>query len=175
MIFLDFLLNLLLFKLRKRAICVKKIYPSSHTPLRQLADFPSLIYPLSIPYLSLIYPLSIPYLPLIYPLSTPYLSLILRHILGCASSPTFLRLSIPYLSLIYPLSIAYPSSHTRLCQLADFPSLIYPLSIPYLPLIYRLSFVTYSAVPARRLSFAYPSLKVRSSFAEGSVRNNYEF
>ena len=62
-----------------------------------------------------------------------------------------LRLSIPYLSLIYPLSI------------------------PYLPLIYRLSFVTYSAVPARRLSFAYPSLKVRSSFAEGSVRNNYEF
>ncbi|WP_454975051.1 hypothetical protein [Capnocytophaga bilenii] len=39
--------------------------------------------------------------------------LILRHILGCASSPTFLR-----------LSFAYPSSHTRLRQLADFPSLI---------------------------------------------------
>ena len=68
MIFLDFLLNLLLFKLRKRAICVKKAlsfaqgslilrssfaylsliyplsiaYPSSHTRLCQLADFPSL-------------------------------------------------------------------------------------------------------------------------------------
>ncbi|WP_454986202.1 hypothetical protein [Capnocytophaga bilenii] len=36
----------------------------------------------------------------------------LRHILGCASSRTFLR-----------LSFAHPSSHTRLCQLADFPSL----------------------------------------------------
>jgi len=31
-----------------------------------------------------------------------------------------------------------------------------------------LSFVTYSAAPARRLSFAYPSLILRSSFAEGS-------
>ena len=58
MIFLDFLLNLLLFELGKCAICVKKalsfgasrtgFYPSvraaqaSHTQLRQLADFPSL-------------------------------------------------------------------------------------------------------------------------------------
>ena len=58
------------------------------------------------------------------------------------------RLSIAYLSLIYPLSIPYLS-------------LIYPLSIAYLPLIYRLSFVTYSAVPARRPSFAYPSLILR--------------
>jgi len=108
MIFLDFLLNLLLFKFEKRAICVKKAlsfaylsfilrlsfvtysavparrlsfaYPSSHTRLCQLADFPSLnlrstfAYPslilrLSFAYLSLIYPLSIPYLSLIYPLS----------------------------------------------------------------------------------------------------------
>ena len=30
-----------------------------------------------------------------------------------------------------------------------------------------LSFVTYSAAPARRLSFAYPSLILRSSFAQG--------
>ena len=33
----------------------------------------------------------------------------------------------------------------------------------------RLSFVTYSAAPARRLSFAYPSLNLRSTFAEGIV------
>jgi len=58
MIFLDFLLNLLLFKLRKRAICVKK------------------------------------------DLSFAQGSLILRHILGCASSPTFLRLSFAQGSLI---------------------------------------------------------------------------
>ena len=117
MIFLDFLLNLLLFKLGKRAICVKKalsfvtysavparrlsFVTYSAVPARRLSfAYPSLILRLSIPYLSLIYPLSIPYLSLIYPLSTPYLP------------------------LIYPLSIAYPSSHTRLCQLADFPSLI---------------------------------------------------
>ena len=115
MIFLDFLLNLLLFKFGKRAICVKKAlsfaylsfilrlsfaYPSSHTRLCQLADFPSLILRLSFAYPSLILRLSIPYLSLIYPLSTPYLSLILRHILGCASSPTFLRLSSAQGSLI---------------------------------------------------------------------------
>ena len=29
---------------------------------------------------------------------------------------------------------------------------------------------TYSAVPARRLSFAHPSLNLRSRFAQGSVR-----
>ena len=33
----------------------------------------------------------------------------------------------------------------------------------------NLSFVTYSAAPARRLSFAYPSLIVRSSFAYHSL------
>ncbi len=76
-------------------------------------------------------------------------------------------------------------------------SFILRLSIPYLPLIYRLSFVTYSAVPARRLSFAYLSLIYPLSipylsliyplsipylsliyplsFAQGSVGNNYEF
>ena len=93
MIFLDFLLNLLLFKLGKRAICVKKAlsFAQGSLILRLSIAYLSLIYPLSIPYLSLIYPLSIPYLSLIYRLSTPYLSLILRHILGCASSPTFLR------------------------------------------------------------------------------------
>ena len=32
-----------------------------------------------------------------------------------------------------------------------------------------LSFVTYSAAPARRLSFAYPSLNLRSSFAQPSL------
>ena len=71
MIFLDFLLNLLLLKFGKRAICVKKA--------------------LSFAQGSLILRLSFAYPSLIYPLSTPYLSLILRHILGCASSPTFLR------------------------------------------------------------------------------------
>ena len=145
MIFLDFLLNLLLFKFGKRAICIKKA--------------------LSFAYLPLIYPLSTPYLPLIYPLSIAYPSshtrlcqladfpsLILRHILGCASSPTFLRLSFAYPSLILRLSFAYLSLIYRLST--PYLSLIYPLSIPYLPLIYHLSFVTYSAVPARRLSFA---------------------
>jgi len=102
MIFLDFLLNLLLFKFGKRAICIKKALSFA---------YPSLILRLSFAYLSLIYRLSIAYLSLIYRLSIAYLSLIYP-------------LSIPYLSLIYPLSIAYPSSHTRLCQLADFPSLI---------------------------------------------------
>ena len=29
---------------------------------------------------------------------------------------------------------------------------------------------TYSAAPARRLSFAHPSLNLRSTFAQGSVR-----
>ncbi|WP_198144785.1 hypothetical protein, partial [Capnocytophaga sp. oral taxon 332] len=53
-------------------------------------------------------------------------SLILRHILRCASSPTFLRLSFAYPSLILRLSIPHLS-------------LIYPLSTPYLPLIYPLS------------------------------------
>ena len=67
MIFLDFLLNLLLFKFGKRAICVKKRFI-----LRLSIAYLSLIYPLSIPYLSLIYPLSIPYLSLIYPLSIAY-------------------------------------------------------------------------------------------------------
>ena len=125
MIFLDFLLNLLLFKFGKRAICIKKalsFVTYSAAPARRLSfaypslilrlsfAYPSLIYPSSIAYLPLIYPLSTPYLPLIYPLSIPYLSLIYP-------------LSTPYLSLIYPLSITYPSSHTRLCQLADFPSL----------------------------------------------------
>jgi len=126
MIFLDFLLNLLLFKFGKRAICVKKalsFVTYSAAPARRLSfaypslilrlsfaypslilrlsfAYLSLIYRLSTPYLSLIYPLSTPYLPLIYPLSTPYLSLILRHILGCASSPTFLRLSFAQGSLI---------------------------------------------------------------------------
>ncbi|WP_448826286.1 hypothetical protein [Capnocytophaga bilenii] len=50
------------------------------------------------------------------------------------------------------LSFAYPSLILRLS--IAYLSLIYRLSTPYLPLIYRLSFVTYSAVPARRLSFA---------------------
>lgn len=58
MIFLDFLLNLLLFKFGKRAICVKK--------------------DLSFAQGSLILRLSIPYLPLIYPLSIAYLSLKVR-------------------------------------------------------------------------------------------------
>ncbi|MBO1884180.1 hypothetical protein J4N46_07055 [Capnocytophaga sp. Marseille-Q4570] len=71
-------------------------YPSSHTRLCQLADFPSLIYPLPIPYLSLTYPLHIPYLSLTYPLPIPYLSL------------TY-PLPIPYLSLTYRLSIAQGS------------------------------------------------------------------
>ena len=51
------------------------------------------------------------------------------HILGCASSPTFLR-----------------------CE---------PHSL--------LSFVTYSAT-FLRLSFAYPSLNLRSTFAEGLLK-----
>ena len=40
----------------------------------------------------------------------------------------------------------------------------------------RTSF-TYSAAPARRLSFAHPSLKVRSTFAQGSLGEimNFEF
>ena len=121
MIFLDFLLNLLLFKFGKRAICVKKRFI-----LRLSIAYLSLIYPLSIPYLSLISPLSIA-----YPSSHTRLcqladfpSLILRHILGCASSPTFLRLSFAYPSLILRSSFAYPS-------------LIYPLSTPYLSLILR--------------------------------------
>ena len=40
--------------------------------------------------------------------------LILRHILSCASSPTFLRLSFAYPSLILRLSFAYPSLILRL-------------------------------------------------------------
>jgi len=83
MIFLDFLLNLLLFKLGKRAICVKKALSFAYL---------SFILRLSFAYPSLIYRLSIAYLSLIYRLSIAYLSLIYRHILGCASSPTFLRL-----------------------------------------------------------------------------------
>ena len=38
-----------------------------------------------------------------------------------------------------------------------------------------LSFVTYSAAPARRLSFAYPSLNLRSTFAEGSLALRVKF
>jgi len=43
--------------------------------------------------------------------------------------------------------------------------------------LFNLSFVTYSAAPARRLSFAYPSLILRSSFAQPSLRRilNFEF
>ena len=111
MIFLDFLLNLLLFKFEKRAICVKKLYSS-----------------------------------LIFRLFFAYLSLILRHILGCASSPTFLRLSIPYLSLTYPLHIPYISLTYPLH--IPYLSLTYPLHIPYLSLTYP-------------LPIAYLSLKVR--------------
>ena len=121
MIFLDFLLNLLLFKFGKRAICIKKalsFVTYSAAPARRLSfAYPSLILRLSFAYPSLILRLSFAYPSLI------------------------LRLSFAYLSLIYRLSTPY------------LP-LIYPLSIPYLPLIYHLSFVTYSAVPARRLSFA---------------------
>ncbi|WP_454975803.1 hypothetical protein [Capnocytophaga bilenii] len=55
------------------------------------------------------------------------------------------------------------ASHTRLRQLADFPSVrfIFRSSFAHPSLILRSSFVTYSAVPARRLSFAEPSLRVR--------------
>ena len=74
------------------------------------------------------------------------MSILLCHIFGCASLLTFV------------ISSPYPSSHTRLRQLADFPSLILRLSFAYPSLNLRLSFVTYSAAPARRLSFAEGSL-----------------
>jgi len=42
-----------------------------------------------------------------------FLLFFVRHILGCASSPTFLRLSFAYPSLILRLSFAYPSLIVR--------------------------------------------------------------
>ena len=51
----------------------------------------------------------------------------------------------------YPSVRAAQASHTRLCQLSD-------LSFAYPSLNLRSTFVTYSAVPARRLSFAQGSL-----------------
>ena len=53
----------------------------------------------------------------------------------------------------YPSVRAAQASHTRLRQLADFPSLNL-----------RSTFVTYSAVPARRLSFAQGSLEEIMNF-----------
>ena len=51
------------------------------------------------------------------------------------------------------------------------------LSFAYPSLKVRSTFVTYSAAPARRLSFAYPSLNLRSTFAQGSLGEimNFEF
>ena len=65
-----------------------------------------------------------------------------------------LHLSFTYPSLILRLSFAYYAPHT----LSNFQSLTKLFNL-------RLSFVTYSAVPARRLSFAYPSLILRSRFS----------
>ena len=63
----------------------------------------------------------------------------------------FRGLSSPYFPLTFPLLSPY------------FP-LIFPLSSPYLPLIFPLS------SPYLPLIFAYPSLNLRSTFAEGSER-----
>ena len=145
-------------------------YPSSHTRLRQLADFPS------------------SHTRLCQLADFPSSHTQLRQLANFPSSHTRLCQLTDF-----------PSSHTQLRQLADFPSLILRLSFAYPSLILRLSFAQGSLMIAPHLrhtcathfgklsEFAKvnqlrqltspplaqaspPMLILRSTFAQGSMR-----
>ena len=109
-------------------------------------------------------------------------SLILRHILGCASSPTFLRLSFAYPSLILRLSFAQGSLKVRLSfaqpSLMIAPHLRHTCATHFGKLS---EFAKVNRLPAGAspppycLSFAQPSLILRSTFAQGSMRRILNF